>query len=140
MNINNVIVAGNLVRDPEVKALPSGATVATFSIATNRTWNDKEGKQQEEVEYHNIVTYGKTAENVGKYLKKGQFSMATGRLKTRTWEKDGVNHYRTEIMADIVKFGPKEDGSTPARKTEPKSESVLPEYPNEEINPEDIPF
>lgn len=137
MNINTVIVAGNLVRDPEVKALPSGSMVATVTIATNRVWKDKDGKQQEEVEYHTIVTYGKTAENVGRYLKKGQFSMVSGRLKTRSWEKDGVKQYKTEIMADLMKFGPRDPAAMPK---DPREESVVPEYPVEEIDPSEIPF
>jgi single-strand DNA-binding protein len=111
--------------------------VATITIATNRTWKDKDGKQQEEVEYHTVVVFGKNAENAGRYLKKGQFSMASGRLKTRSWEKDGVKQYRTEIMADMIKFGPRESG---AAAKDVEDASVLPEYPHEEINPEDIPF
>lgn len=138
MNINNVIIAGNLVRDPELKALPSGGTVATISVATNRAWNDKNGQLQEETEYHTIVVFGKTAENVGQYLKKGQSTLVNGRLKTRSWEKDGTKQYRTEIIADMVKFGPREKGDMPTNT--PNTASVMPEYPVEEINPEDIPF
>jgi single-strand DNA-binding protein len=117
-------------------------TVATINVATNRTWRDKDGKQQEEVEYHTIVVYGKTAENVGKYVSKGQIVMATGRVKTRSWEKDGVKQYRTEIIADNLQFGPnitstygnKQQASAPA------SPSAMPDYPEMEINSEDVPF
>ncbi len=140
MNVNSVIIAGSLTRDPELKALPSGATVASMSIATNRTWKDKDGKSQEEVEYHNIVVFGKQAESVGRYLTKGQTTMVTGRLKTRSWEKDGQKQYRTEVMAERVQFGPRRDGASPATARTSSSPSVVPDYPSEEINPEDIPF
>lgn len=111
MYLNKVMVYGNLTRDPEMKALPSGSNVTSMSIATNRTWTDKDGKKQEEADYHNIVVFGKTAENCAKYLTKGTAAYVEGRLQTRSWEKDGVKQYRTEIVADTVQFGPK---STPA--------------------------
>lgn len=107
MYLNKAIVFGNLTRDPELKALPSGQQVATMSIATNRTYKDRDGKQQESVDYHNVVVYGKTAENCAKYLTKGSSAYVEGRLTTRSWEKDGVKQYRTEIVAETVQFGPK---------------------------------
>lgn len=133
MYLNQAIIYGNLTRDPELKALPSGQNVATMSVATNRTWNDKDGKKQEEVEYHNIVVFGKTAENCVKYLIKGSGLLVEGRLQTRSWDKDGVKMYRTEIIAERVQFGTKPS-------TQPKSESALPDYPVDEIRPEDIPY
>lgn len=142
MNINTVIIGGALTRDPELKALPSGGMVATMSIASNRTWKDRDGNQQEDVEYHNVVIYGKQAETAGKYLTKGQTAVVFGRLKTRSWDKDGVKHYRTEIMAERVQFGPSRDGQAAAARQSkaPTSPSVVPDYPEDEINPEDIPF
>lgn len=110
MYLNKVMVYGNLCRDPEMKALPSGSNVTNFSIATNRTYNDKDGNKQEEVEYHNIVVFGKQAENVAKYLTKGSSAYVEGRLQTRSWEKDGQKMYRTEIVAETVQFGPKGGG------------------------------
>lgn len=136
MYLNKAMVYGNLTRDPEMKALPSGQNVTSMSIATNRTYTDRDGKKQEEVEYHNIVVFGKTAENCAKYLTKGSGVYVEGRLQTRSWDKDGVKQYRTEIVAETVQFGSK-SSSAPV---EQKSDSVLPEYPEEEINPEDIPF
>lgn len=110
MFINKALVYGNLTRDPEMKALPSGSNVTNFSIATNRTWNDKDGNKQEEAEFHNVVVFGKHAENVAKYLTKGSSAYVEGRLQTRSWEKDGQKMYRTEIVADTVQFGPKSGG------------------------------
>lgn len=151
MYLNKAMVFGNLTRDPELKALPSGNQVCTFAIATNRVYNDRDGNRQEDTEFHNIVVFGKQAENVAKYLKKGSSAYVEGRLQTRSWEKDGQKMYRTEIVADRVQFGPKNtgDGQSPnqasqtdSKPTEGKTQEqpAPPEYPEEEINPEDIPF
>lgn len=129
------MIYGNLTRDPEMKALPSGQNVTSMSIATNRTYKDKDSKQQEEVEFHNVVVWGKQAESVAKYLTKGSSAFIEGRIATRSWEKDGVKQYRTEIVAESVQFGPKKGGESTTA-----SPSVLPEYPAEEVKPEDIPF
>lgn len=138
MYINECTVCGNLTRDPEIKSLPSGVVVANFSVATNRVYNDRDGKKQEEVEYHNVVFFAKRAEVIGKFFTKGDNIYVRGRLVTRSWDKDGVKQYRTEIIGEDFKFGStkgKDGGAKPA-----KSDSVLPEYPEDEINPEDIPF
>ncbi len=146
MNINKAMIYGNLTRDPEMKALPSGMQVCSFSIATNRVYNDRDGKRQEAVDYHNVVVFGKQAENCAKYLTKGNSAYVEGRMQTRSWDKDGQKHYRTEVIADRVQFGPKNSGgSAPQtdgakKESNDKSESALPDYPEEEINPEDIPF
>jgi len=151
MYINKAFVYGNLTRDPETKSLPSGSTVASFSIATNRNWKDRDGKKQESTEYHNIVTFGRQAELVGQYLKKGSSAFIEGRLQTRSWEgQDGVKKYRTEIVANSIQFGPKFGGGA---RTENSNESSTSddssdqgggaetiEYPEEDINPDDIPF
>lgn len=136
MYLNKAMVYGNLTRDPELKALPSGMQVASFSLATNRTWNDKDGKKQEAVEYHNVTSFGKQAETLAKYLTKGSPVYVEGRLQTQSWEKDGVKHYRTEIVVEQFQFGPKSGTS----ETKVESAPVLPEYPSEEENPLDIPF
>ncbi len=148
MYLNKAMVYGNLTRDPELKALPSGMNVCSMSIATNRVYNDRDGNRQEAADYHNVVVFGKQAENSAKYLSKGNGVYVEGRLQTRSWEKDGQKQYRTEIVADRVQFGPKNagsgsgapasGGSAPAA-TENKAPAV-PDYPEEEINPEDIPF
>jgi single-strand DNA-binding protein len=148
MYLNKAMVYGNLTRDPEMKALPSGMQVCSFSLATNRVYNDRDGKRQEAADYHNVVVFGKQAENCAKYLTKGSSTYVEGRMQTRSWEKDGVKQYRTEVIADRVQFGPKGSGSgAPANSgdsadtgSKDKSASVLPDYPEEEINPEDIPF
>lgn len=146
MYLNKAMIYGNLTRDPEMKALPSGMNVTSFSLATNRVYNDRDGKRQEQVEYHNIVVFGKQADTAAKYLKKGSGAYVEGRLQTRSWDKDGQKHYRTEIVADRVQFGPRSgDGSysgaaAPAANPQDQNASVLPDYPEEEINPEDIPF
>ena len=101
MNLNKAMIIGNLTRDPEVKNTPTGATVATFSVATNLVWKDQAGQKQEKVEFHNIVVWRKLAEICGQYLKKGSKIYIEGRLQTRDWiGQDGVKRYRTEIIAD----------------------------------------
>ena len=101
MFLNKAIIIGILTRDPEIKALTTGIKVCTFSLATNRVWKDKEGKKQEGVDYHNIVVFGRTAELVAQYLKKGSGALVEGRLQTRSWEDKGSGEkkYRTEIVA-----------------------------------------
>jgi len=152
MYLNKVIIIGNLTRDPEVKALPSGSKVCSFGMATNRYWKDKNGAKQESVDYHNIVVFGRSAETAGQYLKKGSSALVEGRLQTRSWDAaDGQKKYRTEIVADRVQFGNRPSGvatagdSQKATPTEDSSQKDAPpadtiEYPEEEINPDDIPF
>jgi len=152
MNINKAIIYGNLTRDPEMKSLPSGTAVTSFSLATNRSYKDKNGQKQDTTEYHNIVTFNKTAENVHKYLHKGDSAYVEGRMQTRSWEQDGQKKYRTEVIAESVQFGPKRSGgegsySAGAQQSSPKTEDTSSQdsgpaidYPEEEINPEDIPF
>lgn len=151
MYLNRAIVIGNLTRDPELKALPSGMQVTTFSVATNRVYKDRDGKRQESADYHNIVVFGRQAETSSQYLKKGQTVLVEGRMQTRSWDDaNGKKNYRTEIVADRVQFGSK--GSTsgaptakggdkgPATDFDPGFPSKDIDYPEEEINPDDIPF
>lgn len=150
MYLNKAMIYGNLTRDPEMKALPSGMNVTSFSLATNRVYNDRDGKRQEQADYHNIVVFGRQAETVNQYLKKGSGAFVEGRLQTRSWEKDGVKQYRTEIVADRVQFGPRTGGegapandaatSAPATGGNEGKAPAAPDYPEEDINPEDIPF
>lgn len=147
MYLNKAMIYGNLTRDPELKALPSGMNVCSFSLATNRVYNDRDGNRQEAVDYHNVVVFGKQAENSAKYLHKGSSTYVEGRLQTRSWDKDGVKQYRTEVVAERVQFGPKGGGggaSAPATDTgaakKDEKAPATPDYPEEEINPEDIPF
>ncbi|HEY4489698.1 MAG TPA: single-stranded DNA-binding protein [Candidatus Paceibacterota bacterium] len=146
MYLNKVFVFGNLTRDPELKSLPSGIQVCSFSVATNRTWKNKEGQKQENVEFHNIVFFGKLAELIAQYLKKGRSILVEGRIQTRSWDaQDGTKKYRTEIIGESFQFGPggSASGAAPAAKAEePKEESDAGsiEYPENDINPDDIPF
>ncbi len=147
MFFNKAIIIGNLTRDPELRALPSGIQVTSFSVATNRVWKDKNGMKQESSDFHNIVTFGRQAEIVAQYLKKGNMVLVEGRIQTRSWDDktSGEKKYRTEIVAERVQFGPKGSGAGPSAPMgeSPKSgkqESDTIEYPEEEINPEDIPF
>src|SRR3989344_5345987 len=107
MYINKAMVFGNLTRDPEARALPSGGQVCSFSIATNRIFKKADGTKGEQVEFHNIVVFGRQAETCAQYLRKGSSAYVEGRLQTRSWEKEGAGkQYRTEIVADTVQFGP----------------------------------
>lgn len=158
MYINKVFLIGNLTRDPEAKALPSGIQVTQFSLATNRVYKDKNGARQEATDYHNVVVFGRQAETCAQYLKRGQTAFIEGRLQTRSWDdKDGKKQYRTEVIADRVQFGPKAGGTgapgsaapaagaaaapaSAASQSGPIDSGKDIEYPEEEINPEDIPF
>jgi len=117
MYLNKAFVYGNLTRDPEMKALPSGAKVTSFSLATNRIYKDANGAKQEEVQYHNITVFGKQAETAAQYLKKGQGALIEGRIQTRSWDDKttGEKKYRTEIVADSVQFGPKTGTQAPQK-------------------------
>ncbi len=152
MYLNRAIVIGNLTRDPELKSLPSGIQVCTFSVATNRVWKDKNGTRQESADYHNVVVFGRQAETAAQYLKKGSGALVEGRMQTRSWDSpDGKKNYRTEIVADRVQFGNRAPGGAPgqAPSANPKGgkqdEAPVPpmetiEYPADEINLDDIPF
>lgn len=150
MYINKAIIYGNLTRDPELKALPSGSQVCEFGVATNRVWKDKNGARQESTDYHNVVVFGRQAELIKQYLHKGSGVFLEGRIQTRSWDaQDGTKRYRTEIVADRIQFGPKSGSAGPQNSTEAqpspkasagKDEVPAIEYPEEEINSEDIPF
>jgi single-strand DNA-binding protein len=154
MYINKALLYGNLTRDPELKSLPSGIQVASFGIATNRVFKDKNGVKQEQADFHNIVVFGRQAETAAQYLKKGSSVFVEGRMQTRSWDgKDGEKKYRTEVVAERVQFGPRavpgQGGgagySKPAASQQGPDDAPPPpasgiQYPEEEINPDDIPF
>ncbi len=130
MNLNKAFIVGNITRDPELKSLPSGGSVCNFSIATNRTWTDKDGAKQQATEFHNIVVFGKMADTVAQYMRKGSQILVEGRIQTRSWEgKTGGKQYRTEIVAESIQFGAK-----PRGEQEPTGRN------EDEIKSEDIPF
>src|SRR5713101_1900424 len=115
MSVNKAILIGNLGRDPEIRYLPSGQPVTSFSIATSETFNDKSGTRQERTDWHNIVVFGKQAELCGQYLKKGRQVFIEGRISNRQYEaKDGSGkRYRSEIVAQRVQFlGSRDSGAS----------------------------
>jgi single-strand DNA-binding protein len=100
-----VILVGNLGRDPETRYMPDGGAIANISIATTSTWKDKSGEKQEATEWHRIAFFGKLAEIAGEYLKKGSQVYVEGKLRTRKWQdKDGVEKYTTEVIADAMQM------------------------------------
>ena len=135
-SVNKVILIGNLTRDPEMRYTPDGKAVTSFGLATNRSWTSKEGEKKEEVEFHNLVAWGKLAELCSQFLKKGRKVYAEGRLQTRSWEgKDGVTRQRTEIvMEDMVlldsKGAPTGESVTAPEQPAPKEEEI--QLPDEE--------
>jgi len=138
-SINKVILIGNLGNDPEVRHTPSGQVVANFNIATNESWKDKAGQDQERTEWHKIVVWGKQAENCGEYLSKGRPVYIEGKLQTREWtDKEGNKRYTTEIVANTVQFlgSGRSEGKTytEAKATAPSKSDPAP--PTED----DIPF
>jgi len=105
MNLNKVMLIGNLTRDPEVRTTATGQSVCSFGLATNRRWNDKDGQKQEAVEFHNVVAWGKLAEICGQYLNKGKKMYVEGRLQTRKWQaQDGAEKQRTEIVMENMQM------------------------------------
>lgn len=150
MNLNRAMIIGNLTRDPEVKTIPSGQTVANFSVATNLIWKDSQtGEQKEQVEYHNIVAWRRLGEICGQYLKKGSKVYIEGRLQTRSWDdQNGVKHYRTEINAENMIMLDRA-GSTGGQQFTAEAAAAPPTDPAsqnnkddnvEEIQVENIPF
>lgn len=160
MNLNKVIVMGNLTKDPEMRALPSGMPTAALSIATNRFWTDKSGQKQKQTEFHNIVLFGKSAEIAKRYLTKGSSACVEGRIQTRNWQgQDGTKKYRTEIIGETLQLGPRNfnQGGNSAGATnqtggnlnhrepqnpDPNEALDIIEYPEEDldIGSEEIPF
>ena len=145
---------GNLTRDPEVRQLPSGMNVANIGMATNCYYNNQQGERVEEVEYHNVVLFGRLADLAQQYLSRGKGVFIEGRLRTSNWDdkETGQKRYKTEIVGEQMQFGPRRDGETSAAPqqqpaspqaapaTAAKKKDDAPEYPEATINPDDIPF
>lgn len=144
MNLNKVMLIGNITRDPEVRATPGGQNVASFSVATNRRWKDQAGQPKEQVEYHNIVAWRRLAEIAGQYLKKGSKVYVEGRLQTRSWDdQSGTKRYKTEIVAEnFIMLDRAGAGASNRSEAAVPDETTQPEPPaaEPEINVEDIPF
>lgn len=158
-DLNMVFLMGNLTRDPELRYTPNGQAVASFAVATNRYWTDQSGEKKDAAEFTDVVVWGKLAETVSNYLKKGRRVHVIGRLQTRSWEaQDGSKKYKTEVVANDITFLDKADTAAnnfegvdtpaPEETTEQKTPSKggsssggkKKEEPEEEINIEDIPF
>lgn len=159
MNLNKIFVLGNLTRDPELRQTPSGQAVCSFGVATNRFYTDSSGQKQKQSEFHNIVSWGRQAEIVNQYLKKGSSVLVEGRLQTRNWlDPQGVKHWKTEIIAERVQLPPRSMGggggggggrdegvqNAPNDDVQTNQDSPTPiielSDEGEEINIKDIPF
>ncbi|MDP3982126.1 MAG: single-stranded DNA-binding protein [bacterium] len=150
MNVNKVLLVGRLVENPEVRTTPSGQSVCTLRMATNRTWTDKQGQRQTDAEFHSIVLWAKMADIASRYLQKGSIAYIEGRLQTRSWQDQaGVKKYRTEIIAENLQLGPRSEGGSSQGSSEQEQEhrrepSLQEDIPvieeDEEIDIKDIPF
>lgn len=147
MNLNKVFLIGRLTRNPEIRALPSGKSVASFGLATDRFFVDKAGQKQQDTQFHNIVLFGRLAEIASQYLAKGSLAYIEGRLQTRTWQdSSGAKKYRTEILGERLQLGPKSAGKAPlAENTQEKKKIEEEEIPvieegEGEIDVSKIPF
>ena len=145
--INKVILVGNLGQDPEIRYMPDGTAVASFTIATSETWKDKQtGEKKEQTEWHRIKAWRRLGEICGEYLSKGSQVYVEGKLQTRSWEKDGVTRYTTEIVASTVQFlgGRGDSGGRPKpagnRGNFPAEDQGYPEPPMQDVPEDDIPF
>ncbi len=133
--VNKAIIVGNLGNDPETKSLPSGSTVTKISVATSEQWKDKEtGEKKDRTEWHRVSAFGRLAEIMAEYLRKGSQVYIEGKLRTSKYEKEGQTHYSTEIIADQMQMlGGRQGqpGSAPSEK---------PSQPGTEDFDDDIPF
>lgn len=137
--VNKVILIGRLGADPELKYTPSGVPVATFNIATDEVWKDKDGNPQERTEWHRIVTWQKQAELASEYLKKGHRVYIEGRLQTRSWEdKDNVKRWTTEVVARHIEFLESRGSGAQASTLPPPSDEDI--VPTDFTSDEDLPF
>lgn len=156
-SINNVILMGNLTRDPELRQTPNGQSVTSFSLALNRSYKDGSGEWQEATDYIDVVAWASLAERVAQYLTKGRRCLVVGRLQSRSWEQEGQKRSKVEVLANDVTFldsrggeggqsgGGEYDQSAPASKPAPskevkKDDVVIEDISDEPINLDDIPF
>jgi single-strand DNA-binding protein len=144
MNLNKVILVGRLTNDPQLRSTPSGQSVCSFGLATNRIWTDrKTGEKQKRTEFHNIVLWRRLAEIASQYLTKGSLVLIEGRLQTRTWEgPNGVQRQRTEIVGRTMQLAPKGIVPKPPTEQAPVQEETeeIPVVDEDEIDVEEIPF
>jgi single-strand DNA-binding protein len=140
-SVNKVILIGTLGRDPEVRYAPSGDAIANVSLATSEQWKDKSGEKQQKTEWHRISFFGRQAEIVGEYLKKGSQIYVEGRLQTREWEKDGIKRYTTEIVCDRMQMlSKKQDGGEQQERPQRQEQRKAPPADDFGSMSDDIPF
>lgn len=151
VSFNRVLLMGNLTRDPELRYVPSGMAVCTFTMAINRIYSTQSGEKKDEVTYVRIVVWGKRGEVVGQYLSKGSPVFVEGRLRTRSWQTpEGQNRSTTEVVADNIQFlrlnRGQQSSQEPAVKDEAQEIDLSPESPIEDTGSseitknDDIPF
>jgi len=148
MNLNKVFIIGNLTRDVVLRNTPSGKSVANFGVATNRVWVNANKEKQQEVEFHNVVVWGKMAELCNQYLAKGRLVFVEGRIRTRSWvDTNEQKRTSTEIIAENISFGPRgiqqqeEKLKVPPEETESSTEDLpVLEEESGDVTPDDIPF
>ncbi len=139
--INKVILVGNLGRDPETRYLPSGGAVTNVSLATSRSWKDRDsGEQKEKTEWHRIVFFNRLAEIAGEYLKRGSKVYVEGELRTREWEKEGQKHFTTEIVASEMQMLDSKGGSSDYETSNSSSGATPTSLSSSEMIDDDIPF
>jgi single-strand DNA-binding protein len=150
-SINQVILMGNLTRDPELRTTPSGQSVCSFSLAVNRAWQGQDGQTQEAVDYFDITAWGKLGELVNQYMAKGRKCLVQGRLSYRAWEQDGQKRSKVEVVANDVTFldgggaggdGGSAQSSAPRRSAPSKSRNDTPveDIDDKPIDLSEIPF
>ncbi|GAC1390635.1 MAG: single-stranded DNA-binding protein [Candidatus Saccharimonadales bacterium] len=153
-SFNQVILMGNLTRDPELRQTPNGQNVVSFSLALNRSYKDSSGEWQEATDYVDVVAWAQLAERIAQYLSKGRRAMVVGRLQSRSWEQDGQKRNKVEVLANDVTFldsrgenngsdsadTSSESTSTPRQKKNTKDDVVINDIGDEPINLDDIPF
>ena len=153
LQLNDVRIVGRLTRDPELRHTAGGQSVCSIRLAVSSRGRDEGGNWSDRANYFDVTVFGRQAETVAQYIKKGGMLMVEGRIQTRSWDdKDGKKQYRTEIVADRVQFGPKAGATTGSANFQgsgdaqdmrapqaPKDVDVI-EYPDDDINAEDIPF
>jgi single-strand DNA-binding protein len=149
-SINQVILMGNLTRDPELRTTPSGQNVCSFSMAINRSWQGSDGQQQEAVDYFDIVAWAKLGELVNQYLRKGRRCLVMGRLSQRSWEQDGQKRNKVEVIASDVTFldggaggssdGPSSSPPSSSKKSQKSDDVVIEDVDDKPIDLSEIPF
>jgi single-strand DNA-binding protein len=154
-SVNQVILMGNLTRDPELRQTPSGQSVVSFSLALNRAYKDQSGDWQEATDYIDVVAWGPLAERVSQYVTKGRRVLVQGRLQSRSWEQDGQKRSKVEVLANDVTFldgrgegeggngasaSSTSTGATTSSSSSKKKDNVIEDIGDEPINLDDIPF